>query len=65
LSAEEIEQKVHRASEILKQKIESGRFNTKTTDTHVLTEAKEKEYVKLSKAFGVTDKRSVGSAFDF
>ena len=31
----------------------------------MLTEAKQKEYVKLSKAFGVTEKRSIGSAFDF
>ncbi len=65
LTTEEIELKVKKAEDVLRQKLEAGRLQTKTTDTHVLTEAKEKEYMKLSKAFGVVDKRSIGSSFDF
>ena len=40
-------------------------MQTKNKDTHVMTEAKQREFKKVSKAFGLRDDEKHGSAFDF
>ena len=40
-------------------------MQTKNKDTHVMTEAKQKEFSKISKAFGIKEGESPGDCFDF
>jgi hypothetical protein len=65
LEPEVVEEKVKRGEENLKSKFEKGEIQTKGKDTHVVTQAKEKEFMRLSDAFGLTSNPKQGSAFDF
>ena len=40
-------------------------MQTKARDTHVVSQAKEKEYMRLSKAFGIDSRSEQGSAFNW
>lgn len=65
LPEEEIEQRIKKAEKILKEKLEKGEMQTRNKDTHVMTEAKQREFAKISRAFGVKENDKIGSAFDF
>jgi hypothetical protein len=49
----------------LRKKFEKGEIQSQGKDTHVITQAKEKEYSRLSDAFGLNASSKQGSAFDF
>lgn len=40
-------------------------MQTKNKDTHVMTQAKQREFTKISKALGLKSNEKHGSAFDF
>lgn len=65
LEPEVVEEKVKKGEEILRRKLESGQMQTTTKDTHVVSQAKEKEYMRLSQAFGLDSKSQRGSAFNW
>jgi hypothetical protein len=46
-------------------KLESGDLDANAKDSHLLSQAKEREYEKLRQAFGMSKEYKAGSAFDF
>ena len=46
-------------------KLEKGEFDMNAKDSHLLTQAKQREYDKLREAFGMSKDHKHGSAFDF
>jgi hypothetical protein len=65
LPQEEIKLRLDNAEKILREKLEKGELQTKNKDSHIMTEAKQRSYIKLTEAFGIKEGQKQGSAFDF